>query len=120
MFEVSGRAKTPHPCNHDSGRQLITYKNVIWEGRYQPIHRGHVAYVQRLLRSAERVWIVVVANEVSSEPEELPLTLPVPKFTAIVDPHHSPENNPLPFWLRLLLVQKTIRSELGADAPVVV
>ena len=98
----------------------MTYKNVIWEGRYQPIHRGHVAYVRRLLRSAERVWIVVVANEVSSEPDELPLKLPVPKFTAIVDPHHSPDKNPLPFWLRLLLVQETIRSELGADAPVVV
>lgn len=98
----------------------MKYKNVIWEGRYQPIHKGHVSYIQELLKYAERVWIFIVANETSQEPLEKPDKLPVPEFSKIVDRHHVPEKNPLPFWLRYLLVEKTIREVIGDNAPVVV
>lgn len=92
-------------------------KNVIWEGRYQPFHRGHLAYIERLLDHAEHVWVIVVANETAAELGESAETLPVPEFTAAVDPHHVPEKNPLPFWLRYRIVCETLRAELP-EAPV--
>ena len=95
------------------------HANVIWEGRFQPIHLGHVAYVRRLLEHAERVWVFVVDNERSTEANP-PIQSPVPDFTAIVDQHHVPQKNPLPFWLRYRLVQETLQFELGSDAPITV
>jgi hypothetical protein len=95
------------------------FKNVVWEGRFQPIHLGHLAYIRELLNYGERVWLYVVANETS---HDLGLTsdrLPVPEFTAVVDPHHRPEKNPLPYWLRYLLVVETVRAEFGGGAVVV-
>jgi hypothetical protein len=91
--------------------------NVFWEGRFQPIHRGHIAYIQTILEYSERVWIYIVDNEISTE---VNCTSPVPSFTKEVDTHHIKEKNPLPFWLRLLIVQETIKSELGFDVPVTV
>lgn len=97
----------------------MKHKNVIWEGRFQPIHRGHVAYVRELMKHAERVWVFVVDNERSADADP-PVTSPVPEFTTLVDTHHGPEKNPLPFWLRYLLVQETLRDELGPQATVTV
>jgi nicotinic acid mononucleotide adenylyltransferase len=96
------------------------FKNVVWEGRYQPIHLGHVAYVRELLKYGERVWIWVVANEQSSEVISDVEELVVPEFTQTVDPHHRPEKNLLPFWLRYRLVVETLQSEFGAEAPITV
>ncbi len=79
----------------------------IWEGRFQPIHRGHVAYVELLLERCEHVWIFVVENETSASAGVR--ELPVPDFTAEVDGHHGAEKNPLPFWLRYRLVVETLR-----------
>ncbi|MDR7303524.1 adenylyltransferase/cytidyltransferase family protein [Haloactinomyces albus] len=75
----------------------------IWEGRFQPIHRGHVAYVRELLKLCDDLIIVVVANEVSEVSSS-----PVPEFSAIVDEHHRSENNPWPLWQRRKLVSKTL------------
>lgn len=33
-----------------------------WEGRFQPIQRGHVAYVTLLLGCARHLWSFVVEN----------------------------------------------------------
>lgn len=94
------------------------FRNVVWEGRFQPFHRGHCEYVRRLLDYGERVWIYVVANEVSTEVVEDPSRLPVPEFTRAVDPHHAPSKNVLPLWLRCLIVQRAVASEFGPDAPI--
>ncbi len=95
------------------------FANVIWEGRFQPIHRGHVAYVSLLLGYARHLWIFVVENEVSTDVVRDRSELPVPEFTAEVDRHHGAEKNPLPFWLRYRLVSETLREELPA-APITV
>jgi len=97
----------------------MKYPNVIWEGRYQPIHRSHVAYVRTLLDHAEHVWIFVVENERSADVVADPDSLPVPEFTREVDLHHGPEKNPLPFWLRYRLVGETLADELPG-APITV
>jgi hypothetical protein len=99
--------------------QIERYKNVVWEGRFQPIHLGHLAYVGLLLERAQHVWLWVVANEQSSEVFDRPEDLPVPFFSHAVDPHHLPEKNILPFWLRYRAVVETIRAEFG-DAPITV
>lgn len=95
------------------------FANVIWEGRFQPIHRGHVEYVRRLIGCARHVWIFVVENEVSTDVFPDGSDLPVPEFSAEVDRHHGGEKNPLPFWLRYRLVTETLREELPA-APITV
>lgn len=81
---------------------------VIWEGRFQPIHRGHVAYVERLLGRGQAVWVFVVANETSRQAGRRLEELPVPEFTRAVDAHHGADKNPLPFWLRYELVARTL------------
>src|SRR5690606_3322069 len=100
------------------GGDMKKFRNVVWEGRFQPFHRGHCEYVRRLLDYGERVWIYVVANEVSTEVVEDPSRLPVPEFTRAVDPHHAPSKNVLPLWLRCLIVQRAVASEFGPDAPI--
>ncbi|NVJ10637.1 adenylyltransferase/cytidyltransferase family protein [Myxococcus sp. AM001] len=95
----------------------MKYKNVIWEGRFQPVHRGHLAYMRRLLELGERLWLFVVANETSAE---VGGPLPVPEFTAVVDPHHRPEKNPLPFWMRYQLLVESVQHEFGPEAPIIV
>ena len=89
------------------------FKNVIWEGRFQPVHLGHVALVRRLLTCGDHVWIWVVANERSEEVVDDVRQLPVPEFTQTVDPHHVSSKNPLPFWLRYRLVVETLQDEIG-------
>jgi hypothetical protein len=101
------------------GSMTARYPNVVWEGRYQPIHRGHLAYISELLEQAEHLWLFVVANETSQAAGFSLADLPVPEFTQQVDPHHVPEKNPLPFWLRYWLVAETIQAEFPA-APITV
>jgi hypothetical protein len=97
----------------------VRYENVVWEGRFQPIHRGHVEYVRLLLEQARRLWVFVVENELSTEVVPDPSSLPVPAFSSEVDRHHGAEKNPLPFWLRYRLVVETLSEELPG-APIVV
>jgi len=97
----------------------MQFENVIWEGRFQPIHLGHVAYVRKLLEYAKHLLVFVVENERSSDLGFNPNDLPVPEFTEIVDAHHAPEKNPLPFWFRYRLVVETLRDEFP-DAPIII
>ncbi|MCD9008195.1 hypothetical protein LDO31_18530 [Luteimonas sp. XNQY3] len=85
----------------------------IWEGRYQPMHNGHLLYVKRMLESADRLLLVVLANEVSAD---FPAgTSPRPAFTDEVDKHHGSEKNPFPLWLRLMIVQSVLRESLSCQ-----
>lgn len=88
------------------------YRNAIWEGRFQPMHRGHVAYIRCLLGEAETVWVHVNISETSDRARRSGAPLPVPEFSRLVDRHHVAEKNPMPFWLRYLLVCETVRAEL--------
>ncbi len=97
----------------------MKYNNVIWEGRFQPIHKGHVSYVGKLLERAHHLWIFVVENEVSANVLPASIELPVPEFSREVDEHHSGEKNPLPFWMRLRLVTETLADEFPG-APITV
>jgi nicotinic acid mononucleotide adenylyltransferase len=94
-------------------------RNAIWEGRFQPIHRGHVAFVGRLLDLAETVWVHVNVNETSDRARRSGAELPVPEFSALVDGHHAAEKNPMPFWLRYRMVCETLRAELPPGRVVV-
>lgn len=92
------------------------YENVIWEGRFQPIHMGHVDYIETLLSYARRLFIVVLENERASDIPDF--RSPVPQFSEVVDRHHAAEKNPYPLWLRHLLVVETVKAEIGGNAPI--
>ncbi len=94
------------------------YENVIWEGRFQPIHKGHLAYIKILLSKSKNLWIYVVDNEVSTNIPDF--ISPVPFFTEEVDKHHIASKNPLPFSLRYKMVIETLKEEFGSDAPIYV
>ena len=97
-----------------------SWQNVVWEGRFQPVHLGHLSYMRRVLERCDHLWVWVLANEVSTDVVADRSMLPVPQFTAAVDPHHRAEKNPLPFWLRYRLVIDAVTTELGSGAPVTV
>ena len=92
----------------------MKYENAIWEGRFQPLHRGHVEYVKLVLTHAKRIWLVVVENERAQNNTAVAdlFDLPVPEFTALIDQNHVPEKNPLPLWLRYKIVKETLSEEL--------
>ncbi len=96
------------------------HKNIIWEGRFQPIHKGHLSYMRKLLELGERVWIVVLANETSTEVYSDSSLLPVKEFSKEVDFHHQPSKNTLPFWIRYLMVTEAVKEEFGATAPIII
>lgn len=89
-------------------------RNIVWEGRFQPIHVGHVAYVERLLEHADTCTVVVVANESSTS---FPASsVPVPWFSQMVDTHHRQEKNPWPLRQRVHLVKETLATAFGREA----
>ncbi|REC61342.1 hypothetical protein DRF65_16640 [Chryseobacterium pennae] len=85
------------------------FPNVIWEGRFQPIHIGHLKYMEKLLSFGNHLYIVVVANELSSEVYKSPEELPVRFFSEEVDFHHQPEKNIFPYWLRYRMVNDAVK-----------
>jgi len=57
-------------------------ETIIREGRFQPVHLGHVGYIRHLLSRGMPVWIYVVDNETS---DSVPgVEIPVPEFTEVV------------------------------------
>lgn len=90
----------------------MEHENAIWEGRFQPLHRGHVEYIKLILAHAKRLWLVVVENERGTDDGAARFDLPVPEFTALIDQNHVPEKNPLPLWLRYKIVKETLSEEL--------
>ncbi len=92
----------------------MKYKNAIWEGRFQPIHKGHVQFIKKILTLADNVWIIVLANE-TSKSTSISTKLILPSFTHEVDQHHRKEKNPYPLGLRLRMVQQTLRTVLSND-----
>jgi hypothetical protein len=77
----------------------------VYEARFQPIHKGHVAYVGELVARCDRLIVVVVANETSEAGRS-----PMPAFSRLIDKDHSTERNPWPLWLRHRLVAETLRT----------
>ena len=96
------------------------FQNIIWEGRFQPIHKGHLEYIDKLMSFGHFIYLVVVANEMSSAVCKDPEGLPVRFFSEAVDPHHRPEKNIFPYALRYRMVLEAIKERFGSDAPIVV
>ncbi len=96
------------------------FENVIWEGRYQPIHKGHLSYIKTLLHFGKTVWITVNANELSHQVFKNPEDIKDKKFSDIVDFHHQPSKNMFPFWLRYKMVNEAIKEAFGNEAPIMI
>ena len=88
---------------------IMSVETLIWDGRFQPVHLGHLGFIRSLLVRGQPVLVYMVDNELSAQ---LPhVKSPVPDFTAEVDRHHVRDKNPIPFWLRYQLLNATIKAE---------
>lgn len=92
---------------------------LVWIGRFQPVHVGHVALIHRMLEHTPRLIIYVVANEISASTDLTLADAPSMNFAASVDEHHGPEKNPLPWWLAYSLVQEAVIDQGLSDRVVV-
>ena len=96
------------------------FENVMWEGRFQPMHKGHLSYIRLLLKLGKNVWITVNANEISTNVFKDKESIQDIEFTETVDFHHQPEKNLFPFWLRYKMAVAAIHEEFGLDAPITI
>ena len=83
------------------------YKNLIWEGRFSPVHNGHLSVIEHIASLCEFLWIVVVENKIGNISKS-----PVPFFTEVVNKHHVPQKNLFPLWLRVQMLQKALKDRL--------
>jgi len=102
--------------NTFASQSSFPYENIIWEGRFQPFHNGHLSYIKKLKEHGRNLWIVVLSNETSDEIIGGAQNSPVPEFTKEVDPHHRIEKNPLPQWLRFMIVKKSVEDAFGLQS----
>jgi nicotinic acid mononucleotide adenylyltransferase len=95
------------------------YDWLIWIGRFQPIHAGHVALMRDMLTQAPNLAVYVVANEISATTDLTLADMPDADFARSVDEHHGAAKNPLPFWFAYRLVQEAVADQ-GLLGPVTV
>jgi len=57
-------------------------ETIIWEGRFQPVHLGHIGYIRHLLSRGSPVWIHLVDSETSRSVPDV--ESPVPSFSEVV------------------------------------
>ena len=93
---------------------MSKYKNLIWEGRFSPVHKGHLSAIEQMVALCECLWIIVVENKVGNLNQS-----PVPFFTAVVNKHHAPPKNIFPLWLRVQMLQKAIKDRFPYQSIVV-
>ncbi|WGK68597.1 adenylyltransferase/cytidyltransferase family protein [Candidatus Haliotispira prima] len=90
------------------------YKNLIWEGRFSPVHNGHLSTIEQMALQCECLWIIVVENKIGDVNKS-----PVPFFTEVVNKHHFPQKNIFPLWLRVQMLQKAVRDRFPSQFIVV-
>lgn len=68
----------------------------VWDGRFQPLHRGHVAVIEAILQQFDCDLVVMIIQ--SSEGSQN-------AYGAEVNKHHLLSRNPLTFWERFNLLK---------------
>ncbi len=83
----------------------------VWDGRFQPFHRGHLAVIQRILELHDGPLVVMVIQSSIGDHDDV--------YSAQVDLHHQPYRNPLSLSERFCLIRLALR-EAGIDDRVAV
>lgn len=72
----------------------------IYDGRFQPWHIGHMAFVERIhVETGLPVVIMVIHSTLSRTTEG---------YSSIADEHHRPKKNPLSVWERVTLIRSAV------------
>lgn len=75
----------------------------VWDGRFQPLHRGHVAVMGRVLEQCEApLTVMVIQSSVAADGGA---------YTREVDRHHAAARNPLSLWERYQMLDAVIEAE---------
>jgi nicotinamide mononucleotide adenylyltransferase len=72
----------------------------VYDGRFQPFHIGHLAFIERIhIETGLPVAVMVIHSTLSAE---------ATGYSSIADQHHRPEKNPLTAWERVSLINQAI------------
>lgn len=72
----------------------------VYDGRFQPFHVGHLAFIERIHAQTRFPVVIMVVHSTMSGLTE--------GYSSIADEHHRPEKNPLSVWERLSLIKASI------------
>lgn len=68
----------------------------VWDGRFQPLHKGHVAVMQAIIRQFDTDLVVLIIQSSEGVRDE---------YGEEVNKHHKLSRNPLSFWERYQLIR---------------
>ena len=75
----------------------------VYDGRFQPFHIGHLAFIERIhAETGLPVAVLVIHSTVSTE---------AVGYSSVANEHHRPEKNPLTVWERVSLINQAIAHE---------
>lgn len=74
----------------------MSFQNAVWDGRFQPVHRGHIAVVERAFTQFECDLTVMIIQSSEGSKDE---------YGDEVNRHHQLSRNPLTYWERVRLLE---------------
>jgi cytidyltransferase-like protein len=75
----------------------------VWDGRFQPLHRGHVAVMERILDRFDAPLVVMVIQSSVVPGGDA--------YTREADRHHAAARNPLTLWERCQMLDAVVEAE---------
>lgn len=72
----------------------------VWDGRFQPLHVGHVAVIQAIIEQFDTDLAVMIIHSTEGERDS---------YSAEVNRHHRRSRNPLTFWERYNLLRLALQ-----------
>jgi nicotinamide mononucleotide adenylyltransferase len=82
----------------------------VWDGRFQPLHKGHVAVMEAIVRQFATDLVVMIIQSSEGSRSE---------YGKEVDRHHKLSRNPLTFWERFQLIRLALKgSKFAANIEV--
>lgn len=75
-------------------------EHAVWDGRFQPFHRGHLAVIRRILDVHPGPLVVMIIQSSTRDHDSA--------YSAQVDLHHQSHRNPLSLWERFCIVRMAL------------
>ncbi|MHB0914586.1 MAG: adenylyltransferase/cytidyltransferase family protein [Thermoleophilia bacterium] len=80
-----------------------------FHGRFQPFHIGHMEVVNKALEECQ-ILVIGISNPLRSEPI-VGNDIDINAKKALQVGRRVPDNNPWPFWARLVMIREGLKSE---------
>lgn len=78
--------------------------HAVWDGRFQPPHRGHLAVIARILEQFDLPLVVLIIQSEEAASDD--------RYSQEVNRHHLAARNPLTLWERRRLLQLALADEV--------